>query len=63
MIKIKDLGELTLHLPLLNVQENIVNLMALSEKEITLLERLKEEKQRYSQAVLDTIIQQNKEEK
>ena len=63
MIKIKDLGELTLHLPLLNVQQNIVDFMSLSEKEITLLERLKEEKQRYSQAVLDTIIQQNKEAK
>jgi restriction endonuclease S subunit len=63
MIKIKDLAELTLHLPSLNVQQNIVDLMLLSEKEITLLERLKEEKQRYSQAILETIIQQNKEEK
>ena len=58
MIKTKDLGELTLHLPPLNVQQNIVDLMALSEKEITLLESLKEEKQRYSQAILNNIIQQ-----
>ena len=58
MIKTKDLGELTLHLPPLNVQQNIVHFMKLSEEEIILLEKLKEEKTHYTQAVLNTIIQQ-----
>jgi restriction endonuclease S subunit len=61
MIKTKDLGNLELNLPPVEVQKNIVRLMALSEKEIVLLDKLREEKQHYTQAVLDTIIKRNKE--
>ena len=58
MIKTKDLGELILYLPPLNVQQSFVHFMKLSEEEIRLLEKLKEENTHYTQAVLNTIIQQ-----
>jgi len=61
MIKTKDLGNLVLNLPPADVQKNIVRFMVLSEQEIALLDRLKEEKQQYTQAVLDTIIKRNKD--
>ena len=61
MIKTKDLGNLVLNLPPADVQKNIVRFMVLSEQEIALLDKLKEEKQQYTQAVLDTIIKRNKD--
>ena len=61
MIKTKDLGNLVLNLPPVDVQKNTVKLMVLSEKEISLLDKLKEKKQQYAQAALNTIIKRNKE--
>ena len=61
MIKTKDLGNLVLNLPPVDVQKNMVKLMVLSEKEIALLDKLKEKKQQYAQAALNTIIKRNKD--
>lgn len=61
MIKTKDLGNLVLNLPPIGVQKNMVKLMMLSEKEIVLLDKLKEKKQQYAQSALDTIIKRNKD--
>lgn len=60
-IKTKDLEDIDVVLPPLDTQKNIVEVMKLSENEIDLLEKLKKEKQQLSQALLDTIIEQNKE--
>ncbi len=62
-IKTKDLEDIEVVLPPLDTQKNIVEVMKLSENEIALLEKLKKEKQQLSQTILDTIIEQNKEEK
>ena len=61
MIKTKDLENIDVVLPSLEVQNTTVELMKLSAKEIELIEKLKQEKQQLSQTILDTIIQQNKE--
>ena len=61
MIKTKDLEDLTIVLPPLEEQKKVVAFMNLAKKEQYLLDKLKKEKQRLSQAVLDTIIQQHKE--
>ncbi len=61
MIKTKDLNDLNLTLPSIEVQKKTVNLMELSSKEIDLLSKLIDEKEQLSQAVLDTIIQSNKD--
>jgi restriction endonuclease S subunit len=63
MIKTKDLEGIEVVLPSLERQERVVRLMKLSQKETELLDKLKREKKRLSQAVLDTIILQHKEEK
>ena len=60
-IKTKDMEELEVVLPSLEEQKRVVALMDLSQNEIELLEKLKREKQQFSQAVLDTIIQSNKD--
>ncbi len=60
-IKTKDMEELEVVLPSLEDQKRVVALMNLSQNEIVLLEKLKREKQQFSQAVLDTIIQSNKD--
>jgi restriction endonuclease S subunit len=62
MIKIKDLENLTIILPPIEVQERLVEFMKLSQKELQLLDKLKQEKTQFSKAVLDTIIQQHKED-
>ena len=60
-IKTKDLEELKVVLPSLKEQKRVVAFMKLSQKETELLDKLKREKQQLSQAVLDTIIQSNKD--
>lgn len=60
-IKTKDLEELEVVLPSLEDQKKVVAFMNLSCKETELLDKLKKEKQQFSQAVLDTIIQSNKD--
>jgi restriction endonuclease S subunit len=62
MIKIKDLENLTIILPPIEVQERLVEFMKLFQKELQLLDKLKQEKTQFSKAVLDTIIQQHKED-
>ncbi len=61
MIKTKDLEGLEVILPSLKEQKRVVEFMKLSQKETELLDKLKREKQQLSQAVLDTIIQSNKD--
>jgi len=60
-IKTKDLEELDVVLPSFEEQKRVVAFMKLSQKETELLDRLKKQKEQLSQAVLDTIIQQNKD--
>ena len=62
MIKTKDLGELEVVVPPLDVQRKTVSLMALSLRERTLLEDLISQKQHFAQSALETIIQQHKED-
>ncbi|MEA1953133.1 MAG: restriction endonuclease subunit S [Campylobacterota bacterium] len=62
-LKTRDLEDLEIVLPTLKEQKRVVALMKLSEKEIQLLEKLKKEKEQFGQAVLDTIIQSNKDNK
>lgn len=62
MLKTKDLQRLTVTLPLLQKQKELVRFLESADKERELLQRLAKEKERLSQAVLDTIIQQNEEE-
>ena len=56
MIKTKDLGNLDVVLPSLEVQNKTVGLMRLAAKEIELTEKLKQQKEQFSQAVLDKIV-------
>ncbi len=60
-IKTKDLGELEIVLPSLEDQKKVVAFMKLSQNEMKLLDKLKKEKQQFSHAVLDNIIQSNKD--
>lgn len=60
-IKTKDLEELEVVLPSLEDQKKVVAFMNLSQNEMELLDKLKKEKQQFSHAVLDTIIQSNKD--
>ena len=62
MLKTKDLERLEVILPPLEKQKKLVAFLELTDKEQILLHTLAEEKQRLSQAFLDTIIQQNKED-
>lgn len=62
MLKTKDLERLAVTLPPLEKQKKLVAFLELTDKEQILLHTLAEEKQRLSQAFLDTIIQQNKED-
>jgi len=62
MLKTKDLERLAVTLPPVEKQKALVRFLELADKERILLQRLTEEKQRLSQAFLDTIIQQNKED-
>ena len=60
-IKTKDLEDLEVVLPSLEEQKKVVAFMNLSQNEMELLDKLKKEKQQFSHAVLDTIIQSNKD--
>ena len=60
MLKTKDIENLKLSLPPLKKQKKLVEFLELADKEKELLKNLIEEKKRFSQAILDTIIIQNK---
>lgn len=62
MLKTKDLEQLAITLPPIEKQKELVQFLELADKERVLLHHLAQEKQRLSQAVLDTIIQQHKED-
>ena len=63
MIKTKDLGNLDVVLPSLEVQNKTVALMRLAAKEIELTEKLKQQKEQFSQAVLDKIVTNSMKDK
>lgn len=63
MIKTKDLESLKVVLPSLEEQKRLVELLKLSEKESEMLEQLIKQKKQFGQAILDTIITRNKDEK
>ena len=58
MINTKNLADLELHLPTLEKQKQVVSLLQLANKEITLLETLKVQKINYKNEILDMIINQ-----
>lgn len=58
MLNIKSLDELEIILPTLETQEKVALIQALSFKEIKLLNRLIEEKQKYTTKIFETIINQ-----
>ena len=62
-LKTKDLEDLDIVLPSLEEQKKVVALMKTSEEEIQLLDKLKKQKEQLAQAILDTIIQSNKDNK
>lgn len=62
MLKTKDLEQLPVSLPTIRKQKELVTFLELADKERALLTNLADEKQRLSQAILDKIIQQNKED-
>ena len=62
MLKTKDLEHLEITIPTMQKQKEVRALLDLAQKEQELLLTLVHEKEQLSQAVLDTIIQQNKEE-
>ena len=61
MVKTTDLNDIDVVLPPIQVQKDLVAYLKLSEKEIHLLEQLKEKKANLSKELLDTMIQQTKE--
>ncbi len=62
MLKTKDLEQLAIALPPIEKQKELVRFLELADKERTLLHHLAQEKQRLSQTILNTIIQQHKED-
>ena len=63
MIKTGNIETLELIDPLISEQKKLVSLLDLAQKEQDLLQKLINEKKQLSQTILDTIIQQNKEDK
>jgi len=61
MIKTKDLADLKIKLPPLEIQQRIVSWLGLANREIELLDALKTAKNQYKKEILDTIIQQGNE--
>ena len=62
MLKTKDLEQLKVTLPPIEKQKELVKLLELADKERELLLKLANEKKQLSQTILDTIIQQHKED-
>ncbi len=63
MLRTKDLANLELILPSIEEQRKLVSLLDLAQKERELLSELIKEKEQLSETILETIIQQNKENK
>ena len=60
MLKTKDLQKLKIVLPPMEKQKKLVKFLELADEERDLLKNLIEEKERFSQSILNTIIKQNK---
>jgi len=60
MLKTKDLEQLEISIPNMKKQKKLVGFLDLAQKEQNLLLNLAKEKAQLSQAILDTIIQQNR---
>jgi len=63
MLKTKNLEELKITLPPLEEQKKLVQFLELADKERALLLSLADEKKQFSESILNTIIEQNKEAK
>ncbi len=63
MLKTKDLVQLKVTLPPIEKQKELVRFLELADRERVLLLNLANKKEQFSQTILDTIIQQNKENK
>ncbi len=63
MIKTKDLENIDVVLPSLEVQNKTAELMRLAAKEIELTEKLTQQKEQFSQAVLDKIVTNSMKDK
>ncbi len=61
MIKTVDLKNIDVVIPSLKKQNSIVSFLQLAEKEVALLEKLKEKKEKLSKNILDIMIEQTKE--
>ncbi len=61
MLKTKDLEKLELTVPSFEEQKRVVSYLDLAQRDQQLLRTLVKEKEQLSQAVLDTIIQSNKD--
>jgi restriction endonuclease S subunit len=61
MLKTKDLEKLEIVLPPIQKQKKLVEFLELSYNERVLLKNLIKEKQKFSQSILDNIIQQTKD--
>ena len=63
MLKTKNLEELKITLPTLEEQKRLVRFLELADRERSLLLSLADEKKEFSESILNTIIEQNKETK
>jgi restriction endonuclease S subunit len=63
MLKTKDLEQLKVTIPPIKKQKELIKFLEFADKERELLLHLADEKKQLSQTILDTIIQQNKEDK
>lgn len=62
MIKTKDLQDIEVVVPTMEKQKSLVKLLKYSKEELQLLNQLKEQKENFTQSVLDTVINKTKEE-
>jgi restriction endonuclease S subunit len=61
MLKTKDIEQLKVALPPIETQKKLVKFLDLADKERELLHNLANEKRRFSQRIIDNIIQQTKD--
>jgi len=61
MLKTRDLDELKIVIPPLEIQKRLVTYLNASQKEQELLRKLMDQKQSFSKAIFETILEQNKD--
>lgn len=62
MIKTKDLQDIEVVIPTMEKQKSLVKLLKSSQEELQLLNQLKEQKENFTQSVLDTVTNKTKED-